>query len=57
MHVIENYREEFTTYCEDNNVQLVLTGHTHEDHTFYANGFELPHNAQIIELVPSIVGG
>ena len=31
-------RENFINYCLDNNVQIVLTGHTHEDKVFNAAG-------------------
>lgn len=31
-------RKRFIQFCEQNNVELVLTGHTHEDHTFDVNG-------------------
>ena len=34
-------RERFINYCKDHNVQLVLTGHTHEAHVFGATGDEL----------------
>ncbi|RCV64979.1 PKD repeat-containing protein, partial [Methanophagales archaeon] len=36
--IIANNRKPFITYCQDNKVQLVLTGHTHEDKIFNANG-------------------
>ncbi|MCD6298222.1 MAG: metallophosphoesterase [Deltaproteobacteria bacterium] len=40
--VIKYNRDRFITYCNDNDnkVQLILTGHTHEDHIFNGNGEE-----------------
>ena len=39
--VIANNPMEFVTYCQLNNVQLVLSGHTHEDHVFNSLFWEL----------------
>ena len=36
--IIRHNRKPFITYCRDNKVQLVLTGHTHEAKIFNANG-------------------
>jgi len=35
---IQHNRPEFINYCKDNNVSLVLTGHTHKDKIFNAKG-------------------
>ena len=37
---IAHYRSDFIDYCKDNNVQLILTGHTHKDKIFNADGEE-----------------
>ena len=42
---IANNRWNFIDYAYHNNVQLVLTGHTHEAHVFDATGLELVYKA------------
>lgn len=38
---IANFRDPFLTYCKLYNVQLVLSGHTHQNHNFDAEGSQI----------------
>ncbi|MGQ9570899.1 MAG: metallophosphoesterase, partial [Thermodesulfovibrionales bacterium] len=43
---ITQERESFKNYCIENNVQLVLSGHTHEDHIFKADGDKINYGTE-----------
>jgi predicted MPP superfamily phosphohydrolase len=38
-------RGAFISYCEQNNVSIVLTGHTHENHVFTSQGIEVTNSS------------